>query len=71
MAAVLALLALAAQTKLGIALVWLFNLWGTGDLLYAFYQGNRVEVEPGTTWCHLLHRDCPRAAALHHALARV
>jgi hypothetical protein len=48
-AAVLALLALAAglQTRLGIALAWAFNLWGTADLLYAFYQGNRVGLEPG------------------------
>lgn len=48
-AAVLALLALATglQTTLGIALVWVFNLWGTGDLLYAFYQGNRVGLQPG------------------------
>jgi hypothetical protein len=48
-AAVFALLALAAglQTKLGIVVVWVFNLWGTGDLLYAFYQGNRVGLEPG------------------------
>ena len=48
-AAVFALLALAAgpHTKLGIALVWVFNFWGTGDLLYAFYQGNRVGLEPG------------------------
>jgi hypothetical protein len=35
------------QTGLGIALVWVFNLWGTVDLLYAFYQGNRVGLEPG------------------------
>jgi hypothetical protein len=48
-AAILALLALAAglQTRLGIALAWVFNLWGTGDLLYAFYQGNHVGLEPG------------------------
>jgi hypothetical protein len=48
-AAVLAMLALAAglQTSLGIALVWVFNLWGSADLLYAFYQGNRVGLEPG------------------------
>ena len=25
--------------RLGNALVWLFNIWGAGDLLYAFYQG--------------------------------
>jgi len=39
-AAVLALLALAGlQSRLGIVLVWVFNLWGSADLLYAFYQG--------------------------------
>src|SRR5262245_21269578 len=27
---------------LGIALVWVFNLWGSADLPYAFYQGNHV-----------------------------
>jgi len=48
-AALLALLALVAglQTRLGLALVWVFNLWGSADLLYAFYQGNRVGLEPG------------------------
>src|SRR5207245_546099 len=47
-AAVLALLALAGlQSRLGIVLVWVFNRWGSGDLLYAFYQGfigGRFEV---------------------------
>ena len=28
-------------------MVWLFNVWGSADLLYAFYQGNRVGLEPG------------------------
>jgi hypothetical protein len=48
-AAVLALLALAAlQSRAGIVLVWIFNVWGTGDLLYAFYQGRvGVGFEPG------------------------
>jgi hypothetical protein len=47
-AAILALVALAGlQSRLGIALVWVFNLWGTADLVYAFYQGNLVELEPG------------------------
>jgi hypothetical protein len=48
-AAVLALLALAAlRSRLGIALVWVFNLWGTADLLHAYYQGRvGVGVEPG------------------------
>ncbi len=40
-AAVLALLAMAAlRTALGMPLVWIFNIWGSVDLLNAFYQGN-------------------------------
>ena len=48
-AAVLALLALAAlRSRFGIGLVWVFNLWGTADLLHAYYQGRLgVGVEPG------------------------
>jgi hypothetical protein len=48
-AAVLALLALAGlRSKLGLVLVWTFNLWGSADLLYAFYQGQvGVGLEPG------------------------
>jgi len=47
-AAVLALLALAfLRSRWGMPLVWVFNLWGTADLLYAFYQGNSVGFAPG------------------------
>jgi len=48
-AAALALLALAGlRSKFGIGLVWLFNLWGSADLLYAYYQGRvGVGVDPG------------------------
>jgi hypothetical protein len=47
-AAVLALVALAAlRSGFGIPLVWVFNLWGTADLLYAFYQGNASGLAPG------------------------
>jgi hypothetical protein len=28
-------------------LVWIFNLWGSADLLYAFYQGNASGLVPG------------------------
>jgi len=37
-ATVLALLSLATL------LVWVFNFWGTTDLLYAFYQGNLTGI---------------------------
>ena len=47
-AAVLAVLALAGlRSKLGMFLVWVFNVWGSADLLYAFYQGNASGLEPG------------------------
>ena len=48
-AAVLALIALAgSESKSGIGLVWVFNLWGIADLLYAFYQGLiGVGIKPG------------------------
>ena len=40
-AATLALLALAASgSRLGLALAWIFNLFGTFDLLNAFYRAN-------------------------------
>ena len=47
-AAILALLALwALPSGLGIGLAWIFNIWGTADLLFAFYQGNEVGLLPG------------------------
>jgi hypothetical protein len=47
-AAVLALVALAAlKSRAGLPLVWVFNIWGTADLLYAFYQGNQSGFLPG------------------------
>ena len=43
--AILALCALATlRNQLGTILVWVFNVVGTTDLLYAFYQGNRTAV---------------------------
>jgi hypothetical protein len=27
--------------------VWLFNLWGAADFLFAFYQGRQVGLQPG------------------------
>jgi hypothetical protein len=43
--ATLALIALAAlRTKLAGPLVWIFNIFGTADLLNAFYQGGRIAL---------------------------
>lgn len=47
-AATLALLSLATlRSQLGIALVWIFNIWGTLDLLNAFYQANGAGLLAG------------------------
>jgi hypothetical protein len=53
LAALLALLAIGALRMawpLAIPLVWLFNVEGTLDLLNAFYQGLRHDVQPGAAY---------------------
>ena len=43
--ALLALLALATLgTQTGTVLTWVFNTFGTADLLFAFYQGSRISL---------------------------
>jgi hypothetical protein len=47
-AAMLALLALALLPgRLGIVAAWVFNLWGSVDILHANYEGIRLAVQPG------------------------
>ena len=48
-AAILALLALASLRagRIGIAVAWIFNIWGLIDLLNAFYEGNASGLLPG------------------------
>ncbi|HTC89171.1 MAG TPA: hypothetical protein VK686_12780 [Bryobacteraceae bacterium] len=43
--AILALLALTTLgTRTGTALTWFFNVFGTADLLFGFYQGGRISL---------------------------
>jgi uncharacterized membrane protein len=47
-AATLALLALATlQSRAGVAIAWIFNLWGSFDLLSAFYHAMEAGLMPG------------------------
>jgi hypothetical protein len=47
-AAILALLSLAMLRRgAGIVIAWLFNLWGSADILNAFYQANNAALVPG------------------------
>src|SRR6266436_7714838 len=47
-AATLALLSLLSLTRgAGVVIAWIFNLWGSADLLNAFYQANDAGLVPG------------------------
>jgi len=47
-AAILALLSLISlQRQAGVVIVWIFNLWGSADILNAFYQANNAALVPG------------------------
>jgi hypothetical protein len=47
-ATMLALLALALLSgKLGTIAAWVFNLWGSADILHANYEGIHLAVQPG------------------------
>jgi hypothetical protein len=47
-AATLALLSLVSlPSGAGVVIAWIFNIWGTADLLKAFYQANHAGLIPG------------------------
>ena len=47
--AIIAIWALSARVFWVIPFVWVFNLWGTADLLYAVYLGQiAVRIDPGS-----------------------
>ena len=47
-AATLALLSLVSLPyRAGVVIAWIFNLWGSADLLNAFYQANAAALVPG------------------------
>ena len=45
--AIAATLALAKRASGAIAAVWIFNVWGAADLLFAFYSGPHAQIQPG------------------------
>jgi hypothetical protein len=45
--AIVATIALVTRTSWATNGVWLFNIWGSADLLFAFYQARRVGIQPG------------------------
>lgn len=45
--AIAATIALSRRTSWAEPLVWLFNIWGAADFLFAFVQALRVHIDPG------------------------
>ena len=45
--AIIAAVALFKRAPWAIAAVWVFNIWGAADLLFALYQGPHVGIGPG------------------------
>ena len=45
--AIVATATLAREASWAIAAVWISNVWGAADLLFAFYKGARVNLQPG------------------------
>jgi hypothetical protein len=45
--AIIATINLARRTSWAVTTVWVFNVVGAADLLFAFYQGARLRIDPG------------------------
>lgn len=45
--AVAASIALFRRASFAFLLIWLFNLWGTTDFLFAFFQGIELQIDAG------------------------
>lgn len=45
--AIIATIALSKRAHWAIAAVWIFNMWGAADLLFAICQGPRLHIEAG------------------------
>lgn len=50
--AFIATVVLARQAAWALPAVWIFNVWGVSDLLFAFYRGARFRLEPGSRGQH-------------------
>lgn len=44
--AIAAVVCLVRFASLSVPSVWLFNIWGMGDLLFAFYEGAHNQLDP-------------------------
>ena len=45
--ATIATIGLSRRSPWALPVSWVFNIWGAADLLFAFYQGARTQLDPG------------------------
>src|SRR5262245_41692058 len=45
--AIIALVGLTRQRVWTVAALWMFNIWGAADLLFALFQGVHLRIDPG------------------------
>src|SRR5262245_48440502 len=45
--AIIAVAGLTANASWAVPTVWLFNIWGAADLLFALFQGVHLQIDPG------------------------
>jgi hypothetical protein len=45
--AILSVVGLARRASWALPAVWLFNIWGAVDLVFAYLQGARLDIPPG------------------------
>ena len=70
-AAILALLSLLSLPRAaGVVVAWIFNLWGTADILNAFYQANHAGLLAGQLGAAYFIPTFDCAAAADHARTR-
>ena len=70
MLAIVTTIALVNRTTWAILSVWLFNLWGVADFLFAFYQGSRAGLqESRNARSGVLYCDCGGTTAASHTLS--
>jgi hypothetical protein len=71
--AIIATIAVAKHVSWAVPAVWLFNVWGAADLLFAFYQGLHAGLQPGTLGAayYLLTAIVPLLLTTHFLIFRL
>src|SRR5262249_33679812 len=52
--AILAVFGLRLHASWAVPTVWVFNIWGAADLLFALFQGLRLQIDPGSVGAGVL-----------------